>query len=331
MADETTGAAPVDSLSEDAVAAALDNQFSAPPKQQPKEAPQEVPESDVPEQPDGEPTDADLEAEEAPQQDAASEDTFEIVHNGQQVKLTRAEIIANAQKGFDYDRKTQALAEKQRMTDATLQRLNAVEQVMPILHQDMATVKAIESQLQKYSQVDWVRLATDDPLEYPKYRAQYDQLVNAYQGAVQTYQQKAQAVAQERQNIQAYRLQTEAAQLIQRIPEWADQQKYAAGAQEIRSYLIKEGADPQVVDGLDSAIAISIARKAMLYDRLKSLKADKSKQLRTAPPVVKPGTAQPDKGRSDREALGVIRKAGKAGNTQAQEAALLGLLNKTFK
>ena len=43
---------------------------------------------------------------------------------------------------------------------------------------------------------------------------------------------------------------------------------------------------------LSDALAVSIARKAMLYDRLVKSKSEKSKLLQTAPPVARPGVAQ---------------------------------------
>src|SRR5689334_6275149 len=125
------------------------------------------------------PDDLPEEVEAKPQEPGA--DAFEIVHNGTQHKLTREDTIRYAQQGFDYTQKTQALAEKAKSIDASLQRVAELEQLAPMVAQDLAQVKAIEAQLSQFQKVDWVALATNDPLEYPKWRAQYDQLVTAYQ------------------------------------------------------------------------------------------------------------------------------------------------------
>ena len=144
---------------------------------------------------------------------------------------------------------------------------------------------------------------------------------------------KAQTILQERQNLTAYQLQQEAAQLRERIPEWRDPAKYEAGAQELRGYLINQGADPAEVDTLSSSLAVSIARKAMLYDKLVYQKHSKSKQLRSAPPVVRPGAApSSDAGKvSFAKAQQALRNAGKTGTARKQEEILLGMLNRTFK
>lgn len=271
------------------------------PAAEPQEAAQEAPE----EQDEEGLSAADLPDDE-PAPGPSEGETWEIVHNGQQVKLTREEVIRNAQQGFDYTKKTQEVAAQRAEAQAVLQRAAMVEQMMPHLAQELATVKAFETQLKQYGTVDWVALATNDPLEYPKYRAQYDQLVTAYQGAAQQYQHKAQAVLQERHNVAAYQLQQEHQTLTERIPEWRDPVKYQTGAQELRQYLIKEGANPVEVDSLTSAVAVSIARKAMLYDKLKEAKASKSKQVRAAAPMPKPGapgSAQADKALQARQRL----------------------------
>lgn len=326
MADPTTPAAAVESLDTNALEETLGDIFGDEESEQKPEAGQEasadqpdgVSEDDLPDDPDA-----------APDDGAA----FEIVHNGQQHKLSREETIRLAQQGFDYTQKTQAVAAQARAAEQVLQRAAQVEQMMPHLTQELAQVKAIEAQLAQYSKVDWIALATNDPLEYPKYRAQYDQLVGVYQTASQQYQHKANAVLQERQNLTAYHLQQEAQALTARIPEWRDPAKYQAGAQKLRSYLIAQGADQADVDTLSSSVAVVVARKAMLYDELVSAKSAKSKQLRNAPPVVRPGAVAPsDKGKTNFvKARQEFKRAGQQGKSRAQETILEGLLSRTFK
>jgi hypothetical protein len=224
-----------------------------------------------------------------------------------------------------------ALAEQYKQAQGHMQRVQEMVQLAPLVAQDLATVKAFESQLSQYQNIDWVRLASEDPLEYPKYRAQYDRVKQGYDTAVGALQQKSGEFQQRQAMVSQETLQREHQKLTQLIPEWSDQQKYQSGAQEVHSYLVKQGADPQAVASLADALAVSIARKAMLYDKLKDAK--KSKQLRAAPPVIKPGSNAPsDQGRTrDQRALGTIRQAGRQGNHQAQEKALEGLLNKVWK
>lgn len=232
----------------------------------------------------------------------SAEGSFEIVHNGTQHKLTREETIKLAQQGFDYTQKTQQVAAQTKALDAALQRTAELEQIAPMLAQEQAQVVAIKSQLDQYKDVDWVKLATEQPLDYPRYRAQYDLMVNAYNQGVHNLNQAANEVARRREEITATVLQQESQRLRELIPEWADPVKYKAGAQEVADYLVSEGVPREEVAGLNNAIAVKLARKAMLYDKLLKSKGEKAKLLQTAPPVSRPGVnPSRDAARADKE------------------------------
>ena len=263
----------------------------------------------------------DVEAKPADEQSAVEE--FEIVHDGTQHKLTRAKAIELAQQGFDYTQKTQAVAQAAKLVQERYQRIQAMEQIQPLLAQDFAQVTALESQLRSYQNVDWVAHARNDPIQYSQDRAQYDVLVNAYQQASGRAQQKAQAIAQQKQALDAQYLESEGKKLVSAIPEWSDPAKYQAGAQELRGYLLSEGVPQSDIDSLNNSTAVKIARKAMLYDKLLKAKKDNSKQLRTAPPITRPGssvsTAKADK---QNDSMQRLRKTG------AKEDAVEALLNR---
>jgi hypothetical protein len=287
----------------------------------PEEAP--APTEAAPEQPQEAPAveqaeSDELTAEDLPDDQAetpSSGEEFEIVHNGQQRKLSREETIRLAQQGFDYTQKTQVLAEAARSVNERLQRLQEVEAVNEVLAADLATVKAFEAQLQRFQGIDWVKLATDDPLEYPKYRAQYDQIVQGYQAAAQQYGQKQQAVNTQLQRIKADMLAQEVALLPKFVPAWNDQAKFKEAQNEIVAYIKAAGYDPAALAGkyLDNAFSMATAWKAAQYDKLQKAKSEKSKLVRTAPPVVKPGASQPAqsaRAEAERKAHDRLRKTG---------------------
>lgn len=49
---------------------------------------------------------------------SGAEDLFEIIHDGTPVKMTREELLAHAQKGFDYTKKTMTLSEERKAIEA---------------------------------------------------------------------------------------------------------------------------------------------------------------------------------------------------------------------
>lgn len=318
VTNPATGVAP-DASPESRILAVLQRGDQVIADNEPVEQAAAEPTSPQPDAPVEQATDNELTADDLPDEpvaEAPSEgDAFEIVHDGQQHRLSREETIRYAQQGFDYTQKMQALADNARAVQQRLQQLEQVEQVQPVLAAELATVKAFEAQLAQYQQVDWVKLATDDPLEYPRVRAQYDQLVNGYNAAAQQYTQKRQAVGQYMDRFKAESLAKEAQMLPQVMPEWKDPAKLQAAKDEIRGYLEKMGLDPSQVAGkyLDSAFAMKTLWQSIRYEKLQSAKADKVKQLRTAPPVVRPGASQsPVTASAEREkqARDRLRKSG---------------------
>lgn len=246
---------------------------------------------------------------------SAGETVFEIVHNGQTHKIaSREDQIKYMQQGFDYTQKTQALAQDRAIVQQNIQRSQEMVTLAPVVAQDLATVKAFEAQLQQYQKVDWVALASNDPLEYPKYRAQYDQLVNAYQGAVGNFQRNAQQLQQHQAVIAQQSLQQESARMREIVPEWSSQERYAKEAPEIVAYLESRGVPAHALSALGSnpgdAVLVAIARDAWQYNRLKADKAGKVKQLRTVPPVPKPGSPVSAVAEQSLKAREIHRKVG---------------------
>ncbi len=284
-----------------------------------------TPEPAVPETVEATPTDEltleDLPEDVTPEQLTAV-DEFEIVHNGTQVKLPRAEVIKLAQQGFDYTRKAEALSHRGKAIDGIMARVTEMEQILPVIATEQAQVAAFKAQLAPYERVDWVQLATENPLDYPKHRAQYDLLIAGHNQAAQRISQVMSEYQQKRSEAQVENLRSQVIKLTELVPEWKDQAKFKAGTQEVHAYLLGQGADPEMLDGLSDALAVSIARKSMLYDRLLKSKGEKAKLLQTAPPVARPGVHPSREAARTEKQTELISKFKRTGNIK-DGAALL--------
>lgn len=96
----------------------------------PAEKPQDTPQqAETPEQ---EQTDG--QAEKAPQNE--NEPEFEVVVDGQKVKVKQSELLAGYQRQADYTRKTQELAEQRRQADAMMAALKVHQQTAPESQED---------------------------------------------------------------------------------------------------------------------------------------------------------------------------------------------------
>lgn len=218
-------------------------------------------------------------------------DEFEIVHNGTQHKLPRDKVIELAQKGFDYTQKTQALANQQRAAMELMTRVQELESLAPEVANELAQVRAAEKALQPWANVDWIALATNEPLDYPRYRAQFDQLREAYSMAVQQYNGKAGALQTKRAEISKHVVAQEMARLQELMPNLRDPKAFQSAAAEIKQSGLADGYSEQELDNVVDARYVRTLWKAAQYDKLLKSKAEKVKQMRTAPPTAKPGAA----------------------------------------
>ncbi len=256
-----------------------------PPQPEPAEP---APPSDTP--PSDELSPEDLSDDVAPETAPIAGDEFEIVHNGTQHKLPRAEVIKLAQQGFDYTQKTQAIAERAKAIEGALQRAAEFEQIMPFVANEQAQVAAFKAQLAPYEKVDWVQLATNDPLEYPKYRAQYDLLISGHNQAVERVNQAFGEYKAKQGQVRQEQMQYEASQLPKYMPEWADQKRYMADSEEAMKWMASYGVDMNRAKAkLDDAFSCAVLVKAMRYDKAMKSKGEKSKLLQNVPPVARPG------------------------------------------
>lgn len=252
-----------------------------------------------------------------PQADA---DAFEIVHNGAQVKLTRADTIKYAQQGFDYDRKTQAIAEERRSLQERARLLQTYEQMVPHLTADKAQVDAIGLELQKYQNVNWVQIAQNNPAEYPVVRAQYDQMVQAYNAAVGRLGQKQQQVYAQFNQAMAQQQAKERETLRTRIPQWKDDTTFQKESPAIADYMMRDyGYGQHELENLWDSRVTTAFYKAYKYDQLQRAKADKVKQLRAAPPVTRPNSPGANQGQRTEQ---LTKRLGRTGDLR-DAAALL--------
>jgi hypothetical protein len=237
--------------------------------------------------------------EEAPK----AEELETIVHNGEEKQLTKAELKELAQQGFDYTQKTQQLAEQRRYVEQQAQYVRQQAQFQAQFTDQIAQVKAVEGQLAQWKQVNWTELAQTDPMQYLSLHHQYTEAKEAHQTQIQQHSQLQQQAQQTAAEQQAQRLQREAQAMRQAIPEWKDQARANAEMTELKQFLAHAGFGEQEIASVADHRQVTLARKAMLYDKL--VAQGKQKVATAPPPTAKPGsTAKPNTdGKKIREAL----------------------------
>lgn len=165
----------------------------------------------------------------------------------------------------------------------------------------------------KYAQIDWQRLAVEQPAEYVRLSAERDGLRNRI-GELQNELQRVQSAAQQQQAIELAKVREEQLRLLQQaMPVFTDPVKGPQMARDIGSWLHEQGFTPEEIGQVYDHRIFKVVAKAMQADRAaaarKAVVAD-----RQPPPTVQPsGTKQ----RSDRTAaqrrdakMAALRKSG---------------------
>jgi hypothetical protein len=229
---------------------------------------------DAPEE-DGEESDEEQveegEDEEGDEEEEEEDPTVVIKHDGKEVELKLSEVKDLAQQGFDYSKKTMALAEdrkaveatKAELADAWQRNVQALERTEDRLG---AFIKFMESQVGDPPPIEW---AQQDAAYYLAQKQLYDdrkdKLARAHEAA-ENVRQEAQRVRQAR--IAETAAATEKA-LRDTLPGWND-----ARMNELADYLRDAGITPDsALEAFVQKGVWELAHKAKAYDQIQADKA----------------------------------------------------------
>ena len=285
----------------------------------------EPPQEDVEDEPEAtdeeaeEPeTEEESEDEEEPEE---AEEFEEIEWNGQQKKLTKAELKELAQKGFDYTQKTQEVAEHRRALEVQQQAFVAQATLQAQVMEQFGQAKALEAQLSQYKAIDWDGLMSQDPVQAMRLDRQYRELQAQYQGVLQgmnTSWSQAESIRDEQRQTA---LREASQKLLDILPEWRNPDVASKEKAEVMQFLAKAGYSPEEIGMATDPRAIAIARKAAKYDALMAKKGQ-DKRVQNLPKPVKPGAAvtKADKqAQSDHD----YKRALKSAKSPAEKQALI--------
>ena len=246
-----------------------------------EEAPDES-EGDAPEEAEQE--EAEEPGEEAEESDE-DEATVTIKHDGKEITLKQSEALELAQKGFDYQNKTMALAEQRK----ALEPIKA--QVESLRHQNEAALTESQGRLTAIVEFMQEQLGAPPPVEWASQDAGYyiaqKELYESRKGQLEKAQQALHRVEQERNlsrqsAIQQQILETQAA-LKDTLPDWN-----TAKEEELAAYVGEQGLNPKDADmAFWKSGFWTMAHKAKAYDGLLAEKA-KMKPVSTLAKVHKP-------------------------------------------
>jgi hypothetical protein len=241
---------------------------------------------------------AEAEEEEAEEESEESDDEdeeeplFAVTVNGEEVEVTYDELTKGYSRQSDYTRKTQKLAEDfKNLTELETQ----WKQEMEATQQERAqysnalenVINASLKNLNKFD-VDWDDLRQNDREEYLLKRDEYREAQDNIQRQQHEYQVLQQKQQQEMAQQYQQAKQEEFSKLVDKLPDWGDDEKRTELGNSVREYALSQGYSKEEINSLVDHRSVLVLLKAKQFDDLN--KSDvKSKKLKNKPKVVRSG------------------------------------------
>ena len=231
------------------------------------------------------------------------EELYAVTVNGEEVAVSLDELLSGYSRQSDYTRKTQEIANDRKEMESLQGQYNS--QMATIQQERQHYMEALQgiitnsaSGLSKYSDVDWENLKETDPIEYVTKREELRQSQEKVQALQREQHQTHQRHQHEAQNMRAQIVQEEFGKLVEKLPEWGEEDKQKEIASGIRSYASTQGFTEEELNSLVDHRSLLVLMKAQKYDKLQKSNV-KSKKLKNKPRVIRAGAGTSTK-RSDK-------------------------------
>lgn len=257
-------------------------------------------------------TEADETEEYETEAEAEEVDYYTVKVDGEEMDVSADDLV----KSFQLERTAQ-----KRLSEAAEQRKSleadrtVVEQEREKYAQGLAQLQAQLSQTgQEPTQEYWDKLYEEDPLEFVKQREN------------QRDREKAmQVLQQEQAQLIQQRVAEEKSKLVERIPEWRDDEVATREKAGLINFAQRVGFSSDELSQVVDSRLVDVLRRAYLYDQLQQEKPVARKKVAKAPKMVKggkPKTSQDVASEKKRKAFDRLKKTG------SKDAAVDFLLNR---
>ena len=255
-----------------------------------EETDEETLEEEVEEESEDEPEATEEEDEDSEEDEVEVEErkTYRVKSGGEEKDVTLKELVSGYQKGDDYTKKSQTLAEQRKVVEDQArviqeaqsireqyaQRLNQVQSILTEGREDMADLEVLKE---------------NDPIQYAIKVAEQTEQNKKIQLVQQEQARLAQESNQYRAQQQANIVANESKVLSEKVKEFSDPKKSEQLKNDIRSFGKSVGfTDNELAQVYDHRHVI-ILQKAMEYDKLQKANPSVNKKLSKAPKMSKKG------------------------------------------
>jgi hypothetical protein len=215
-------------------------------------------------------------------------ETYRIKASGEELDVTFDQLVQNFERGQDYYKKTQAVADQRKALDVEkADFLKVQEEQKQILSAQIENLKQFVSEQEQ--SIDWEELRDTDPSEYLRQKEKQEARVKALSEAQQNQEQELAVKRQELLNIESKKL------LDAMGESWQDEKARNKDLEGMYEFAYQQGISKDEVSNILDHRFWLILHKAMKFDELKKTGETVKQQVKSAPKTVKSGRPQPRK------------------------------------
>ena len=253
-----------------------------------EETDEEALEEEVDEESEDEPEATEEEDEDSDEVEVEERKTFRVKANGEEKDVTLDELVSGYQKGEDYTKKSQALAEDRKKVEAEAHAVNEAMQMREQYAQRLGQVQQLLAQ-DANDGTNLEELKENDPIQYAIKVAEKTENNKKLQLLQQEQNKLAQAQQHQVAQHQAKLVAHEANMLTEKVKEFSDPKKAEQLKGEIRNFGKSIGFTDNELAQVYDHRHVMVMQKAMEYDKLQKANPSVTKKLAKAPKMAKKG------------------------------------------
>ncbi len=255
-----------------------------------EETDEEELEEEVEEESEDEPEATEEEDEDSDDDEVEVEErkTFRVKANGEEKDVTLDELVSGFQKGEDYTKKSQTLAEQRKEVET---QISAIQEAQRQRDEYYARLGQVNELLNNNidNTVNLEELKENDPIQYAIKVAEQTETNKKIQLIQNEQARLAQETRQHQVNQQAHFVSEQSKMLVDKVKEFSDPKKAERIKNDIRSFGKSVGFTESELSQVYDHRHVILLQKAMMYDKLQKSNPSVSKKVANAPKMSKKG------------------------------------------
>ena len=214
--------------------------------------------------------------------------TFKVKANGEEQDVTLDELVEGYQKGSDYTKKSQVLAEQRKAVEAEAHAVQEAQNLRDEYHARLGQVQEVlQNNAEEY--VDLDVLKENDPIAYAVAVAERTENSKKLQAVQQEQVRLSEESKAYHSQQQAQFVQAQAKLLSEKMKDFSNPKKAEQLKGEIRNFGKSVGFSDQELGQVLDHRHVMVLHKAAQWDKLQKAKAGVTKKVANAPKMSKKG------------------------------------------